>query len=46
MTTLHPIRRALRVLNLFTLVSLNPPSPYATPYTTQMIRQNTGPRVF
>jgi hypothetical protein len=45
-TQISPMRRALRALNLFTLVTLNPTSPYDTPYTGQITKVLNGHRVF
>jgi hypothetical protein len=41
----HPVRRVLRALDLFTLVTMNPTSPYNTPYTGQISRVVSGQRV-
>jgi len=41
------LRRALRLADRLTLLTLNSPSPYdTTPYTNQMRRTVSSPRVF
>jgi hypothetical protein len=46
MSTKNPVRRALRFLDLFTLGTARSTSPYETPYTGQISRVMSGPRVF
>lgn len=49
MPKIHPVQRVRRVRRVFDLlssVSLNQPSPYDQPYTSQMTKGVTGPRVF
>jgi hypothetical protein len=46
MQKINPIRRAMRVLNAFTLSTLNAPNPYASAYTSQGGRSFSGTRVF
>lgn len=40
------VKRALRAFDRFTLFTLNPRSPYDSPYTSQITRTMNGPRVF
>ena len=42
----NPVRRALRFLNVLTLGTARATSPYETPYTGQISRVMSGPRVF
>jgi hypothetical protein len=46
MHTTNRIRRALRALDVFTLVTLNPPTLQTVPATSRVIRQHSGSRVF
>ena len=46
MTKNSRLRRALRAFDRFTLVALNPTSPYNNPYTSQIGKTGNGPRVF
>jgi hypothetical protein len=43
--SLHPIRRVVHTINQFTLVTMNPTSPFSTPYTGQISKVLNGPRV-
>ncbi len=43
---LSRLRRALRLADRFTLLTLNAPNPHATAYTDQMRRMGSTPRVF
>ena len=45
MNKLHPVRRVFRALNRLTLSTLNA-SPYDNPYTGNISRVMSGPRVF
>lgn len=40
------LRRALRAFDRFTLLTLNAPNPHENPYTDQMRRTVSAPRVF
>ena len=42
----HPLRRALRLFDVFTRSSANPTSLYDNPYTGQIGKAMSGPRVF
>jgi len=46
MTKKHPVKRALRFFDRFTLFTMNSSSPYDSPYTSQISRVMSGPRVF
>lgn len=46
MPKIQRTRRVRRMLNLFTAMTMNHPSAYDQPYTTQLTRGSIGPRVF
>lgn len=39
------LRKALRLRDRFTLLTLNAPNPHSAPYTDQMRRMGSNPRV-
>ncbi|MET0694859.1 MAG: hypothetical protein ABWX96_09675 [Propionibacteriaceae bacterium] len=46
MTKNNSVKRALRFFDRFTLFTMNGSSPYNSPYTGQISRVMSGPRVF